>query len=98
MYNRPRKQRPNAQISYSEASDAPLEFSMLGDATQVQYDDEGDENELEEMMEQNPAASLTPVNMIMVRGAKHRKFGLKNKISINSVNFFFHIWENFLLL
>ncbi|CBY42348.1 unnamed protein product, partial [Oikopleura dioica] len=38
---------------------------MLGDATQVQYDDEGDENELEEMMEQNPAASLTPVNMIM---------------------------------
>jgi len=40
---------------------------MLGDATQVQYDDEGDENELEEMMEQNPAASLMPVNMIMVR-------------------------------
>ena len=65
---------------------------MLGDATQVQYDDEGDENELEEMMEQNPAASLMPVNMIMVRGAKHRKFLLKNKISINSVkNFFFHI-------
>jgi len=73
LYNRPRKHRPNAPISYSEASDAPLEFSMLGDATQVQYDDEGDENELEEMMEQNPAASLTPVNMIMVRGAKHRK-------------------------
>ena len=80
LYNRPRKPRPNAPISYSnsDASDAPLEFSMLGDAlpTPVQYEDENDEAELEEMMEQSDRVlTPAPVNMIMVRGAKHRKLG-----------------------
>jgi len=78
LYNRPRKARPNPPISYSnsDASDAPLEFSMLGDAmaAPIQYEDEGDEDELEEMMEQsNRAVTPASVNMIMVRGAKHRK-------------------------
>jgi hypothetical protein len=80
LYNRPRKPRPNASISYSDsdASDALLEFSMLGDAlpTPVEYDDENDEAELEEMMDQSNRVSTPPlVNMIMVRGAKHRKLG-----------------------
>ena len=91
QYNRPRKPRPHAPRPISDASDAPLEFSMLDDATSPEYDDEESENELEQMMEHSNSPPLPPVN-IMVRGAKQRKIGLKNTKLYSSFSLFYQIF------